>query len=349
MNDSLKFRSAWDAVCRSQAVAEFTPEGHVLWANDLFCSSMGYELENIVDRHHSLFCEATLRNSREYPEFWDKLGAGNYDEGTYRRVRRDGSPIYLRATYNPVFDEEGNCDRILKIAADVTGEFEAAADTAGKTEAFNRSYAVIEFGLDGTILSANSNFLDLMGYRLDDVVGKHHRIFCENAYASSAEYARFWEQLGQGRFEAGLYCRKRRDGGDVWLQATYKPVMNAEGKPVKVVKLATDVTYQIGLEREAKDALEDSRTLEARIGQQNQRLEETMREVANIVSTIDGIANQTTMLALNATIEAAHAGENGRGFAVVASEVKKLAQDTRDATTQAAQMIKGSKRARLVA
>ncbi|MFK4004264.1 methyl-accepting chemotaxis protein [Qipengyuania sp. NPDC077563] len=349
MNETLKFRSAWDAVCRSQAVAEFTPGGHVLWANDLFCYAMDYDLDDIVDRHHSMFCETALRNSEDYRLFWEKLGKGNYDEGTYRRVRRDGSAIYLRATYNPVFDENGQCDRILKIAADVTSEFEEAADTAGKTQAFDRSYAVIEFGLDGTILSANTNFLDLMGYRLEDVVGKHHRIFCEHSHAASAEYARFWEQLGQGRFDAGLYCRKRRDGSNVWLQATYNPVMNADGKPVKVVKLATDVTYQIGLEREAKDALEDSRTLEARIGQQNQRLEETMREVANIVSTIDAIANQTTMLALNATIEAAHAGENGRGFAVVASEVKKLAQDTRDATTQAARMIKGSGRKELAA
>ncbi|MBX7534384.1 PAS domain-containing methyl-accepting chemotaxis protein [Qipengyuania sp. GH1] len=349
MNETLKFRSAWDAVCRSQAVAEFTPGGHVLWANDLFCYAMDYDLDDIVDRHHSMFCETALRNSEDYRLFWEKLGKGNYDEGTYRRVRRDGSAIYLRATYNPVFDENGQCDRILKIAADVTSEFEEAADTAGKTQAFDRSYAVIEFGLDGTILSANTNFLELMGYRLEDVVGKHHRIFCEHGHAASAEYARFWEQLGQGRFDAGLYCRKRRDGSNVWLQATYNPVMNADGKPVKVVKLATDVTYQIGLEREAKDALEDSRTLEARIGQQNQRLEETMREVANIVSTIDAIANQTTMLALNATIEAAHAGENGRGFAVVASEVKKLAQDTRDATTQAARMIKGSGRKELAA
>lgn len=346
LDDSLKFRSAWDALCRSQAVIEFDPGGQIIWANAIFCDAMGYPLDQIVGRHHAIFCEDTLSASPDYRAFWAKLGGGNYDEGVYRRLRRDGSPIYLRATYNPVFDDDGKCARVLKIATDVTREFEAAADTAGKTQAFDRSYAMIEFGLDGTVLDANENFLRLLDFRRDDVVGQHHRMFCDPVHAASEDYAQFWRELGRGRFDSGVYCRKRRDGGDVWLQATYNPVMDAEGRPQKVVKLATDVTYQVGLEQEANQALAESRRLEAAMGEQKTVLERAMKDVSRIVATIDGIANQTTMLALNATIEAAHAGENGRGFAVVAGEVKKLAQDTREATMQAAHMIKRTESAK---
>lgn len=340
MDRDNKYQAAWEAVCRSQAVIEFTPSGQVIWANDLFCSAMGYQLDEIIDQHHKVFCLSAETASPKYHAFWEKLGDGNFDEGTYRRVRKDGSDIYLRATYNPVFDEDGCCTRVLKIAADVTREFQLSADTAGKTEAFDRSYAVIEFDLEGIVLDANENFLSLMGYRPDDVVGKHHRMFCEQRYSSSEEYRSFWCRLAQGKFEKGVFCRKRRDGGDVWLQATYNPVLDESGRPLKVVKLATDVTYQVGLEAEAKDSLEESRKLEAIVSEQKAKLEETVKDISQIVSTIDGIATQTTMLALNATIEAAHAGDNGRGFAVVASEVKKLALDTREATTHAAQMIK---------
>lgn len=340
MEEASRYRSAWDAVCRSQSVIEFTPDGYVIWANSLFLSATGYTLDEIVGKHHAMFCDTSISNTQTYREFWAKLGAGNYDEGTYRRRRCDGTPIYLRATYNPVFDENGRCERVLKIAADVTMESVQAADTAGKTQAFDRSYAVIEFDLQGRILDANDNFLRLMGYERTAVIGKHHRIFCHSSHAQSEEYALFWQQLSEGKFDAGVYCRKARDGSDVWLQATYNPVIDADGSPVKVVKLATDISYQVGLEREAKEALEESQRLEIAIGEQNGRLEQTLRELGTIVSTIDMIADQTTMLALNATIEAAHAGEEGRGFAVVASEVKKLAQDTREATTLASNMMK---------
>ena len=344
MEDTRKLKSAWDAVCRSQAVAEFSPDGELLWANDLFCDAMGYALADIVGAHHRIFCDPVLAGSDDYRRFWEKLGRGTYDEGTYRRLRRDGSPVFLHATYNPVFDDTGRCDRVLKIASDVTREAMAAADTAGKTEAFDRSYAVIEFDLAGHVLSANDNFLELMGYAGREVVGKHHRMFCADDHALSSEYREFWEKLGRGRFDAGVYSRRRKDGSEVWLQATYNPVMDADGVPIKIVKLATDITYQVTLEREAQKALSESRHLEAAISQQNLRLEATMKELAGIVSTINGIADQTTMLALNATIEAAHAGDHGRGFSVVASEVKLLAQHTRDATTRAAQMMHETER-----
>ena len=185
-------------------------------------------------------------------------------------------------------------------------------------DAICRSQAVIKFSPDGRILWANDVFLSVMGYRLDELVGEHHRIFCDEAYAASSEYSEFWRKLGSGRFDAGEYQRLAKNGQAVWLQATYNPVFDAQGRVEHILKIASDTTLSKSLMAE---------------------LEVTVGKLANIVSTIGGIANQTNLLALNATIEVARAGEAGKGFAVVAAEVKRLAQDTRLATDRAAAMI----------
>ncbi|CAM5287177.1 Methyl-accepting chemotaxis protein OS=Sphingobium scionense OX=1404341 GN=GGQ90_002991 PE=3 SV=1 [Sphingobium scionense] len=188
-------------------------------------------------------------------------------------------------------------------------------------DAICRSQAVIEFAPDGTILWANDLFLATMGYALGEIVGRHHRIFCDEGQARSAAYAALWEKLGQGDFDAGEYRRLGKNGQEVWLQATYNPVFNAEGRVERILKIATDTT--------------PSKILRA-------ELKSTVDGLVDIVDTISGIANQTNLLALNATIEAARAGEAGRGFAVVAAEVKKLAGDTRAATDRARAMVVAS-------
>lgn len=188
-------------------------------------------------------------------------------------------------------------------------------------DAICRSQAVIEFAPDGAILWANDLFLATMGYALGEIVGRHHRIFCDEGQARSAAYAALWEKLGQGDFDAGEYRRLGKNGQEVWLQATYNPVFNAEGRVERILKIATDTT--------------PSKILRA-------ELKSTVDGLVDIVDTISGIANQTNLLALNATIEAARAGEAGRGFAVVAAEVKKLAGDTRAATDRARAMVVAS-------
>jgi len=185
--------------------------------------------------------------------------------------------------------------------------------------AISRSQAVIEFAPSGVILDVNPMFCDLLGYRRDALIGQHHRIFCDPAYAASAEYAAFWRKLGSGDFDSGEYCRRTATGRPIWLQATYNPVFGDDGRPERILKIASDVS-------EAK--------------RMSDRLANTMSELDSIVRTIDDIARQTNLLALNATIEAARAGDAGRGFAVVATEVKKLANDTRVATDRAAAMMR---------
>lgn len=339
MYRSEQSEAVWQAVCRSAAVAEFDPAGHVVWANPLFCAMLGYRLQEIVGRHHRMFCTPVDSASPSYQSFWRDLATGQFAAGEFKRMRRDGREVRLQATYNPILDDAGAVLRIVKIASDVSAVRRQDAERAAHIAALDRSQVVIEFTLDGTILSANGNFLTLMGYRADEIVGRHHRMFCHPDHVRSRDYVDFWTKLGAGRFDSGLYHRLGAGGRDVWVQATYNPVLGADGRPLKIVKIASDVTQRVRLEREAVVRLEEGRAFQATLEHQACAMQDTMAHLGAIVAAIGNIATQTKLLALNATIEAARAGDAGRGFAVVAAEVNKLAGDTRLATERAAEMM----------
>jgi methyl-accepting chemotaxis protein len=340
-DDSPRGDAAWDAICRSQGVVEFALDGTILWANDQFLAVLGYALHEIQGRHHRIFCTPDQVVTADYAAFWRKLGAGAFDAGIYRRIGKGGREIWLRATYNPFFDASGQPTKIVKFATDVTENVESQAETQGRIAAIDRSQAVVEFDLQGNILHANANFLSTFGYARADLVGRHHAVLCDEATVASAEYREFWARLARGDFHSGRYLRLGRDRRTIWIQATYNPILDAGGTPIKIVKFATDVTHQTGLEQEVKARLRDAQRFQSELEEQRDALSSTMDELAGIVATIGNIANQTNLLSLNATIEAARAGDAGRGFAVVASEVKKLAADTRAATERAAHMMQG--------
>ena len=334
-----EFEARSVAMNRSQAVIEFALDGTVLTANDNFLATMGYTLDEVVGQHHRIFCDPDHVRSPEYAAFWQRLSQGDFNAGVYRRMAKDGHDIWLQATYNPILDPDGRPLKIVKFAMDITDTKERAAEHEGRKNAIDKSQAVVEFDLQGTILNANGNFLAAMGYRHDELVGRHHSSLCEPAEALSPGYADFWKRLGRGEFDAGRYRRVGHDGRDVWIQATYNPILDAEGRPRKVVKIASDISRQVALEREVQERLDEGRRLQADLQRGNDQLKATMEELAGIVTSISAIAAQTKLLALNATIEAARAGEAGRGFAVVAGEVKKLAGETRSATDRAAGMM----------
>lgn len=202
-----------------------------------------------------------------------------------------------------------------------------------------RSQAVIEFTIEGQITWANDLFLQIVGYRSEELVGRHHRLLCLDGQADTPAYTAFSRKLASGTFDQGEYQSRSARGEEVWLQATYTPVLNAGGQPERVLKIATDITRRVILEREVKAHLTQSRVSGATLTERGAALKETMAQVAEIVSAISSIAKQTNLLALNATLEAVRAGDAGRGFAVVASEVKKLARDTHDAAGRAALLV----------
>ncbi|REL35465.1 methyl-accepting chemotaxis protein [Thalassotalea euphylliae] len=233
-----------DALNKVQAVIEFTLDGTIVTANDNFLNAMGYTLEEVVGKHHSMFAEAGYANTAEYAAFWQQLNQGEFVTGEFKRIGKDGQPVWIQASYNPIFNEEGKATGVVKFATDITEQKIAAANFQGQIDAISKSQAVIEFNMDGTIITANDNFLNAMGYSLVEVQGKHHSIFADPEYANSLEYKLFWEKLGRGEFEAGEYRRVGKNGKEVWIQASYNPILDMEGKPFKVVKYASDITAQ---------------------------------------------------------------------------------------------------------
>ncbi len=233
------------ALDRAQAVIEFELDGTIITANENFLVATGYTLEEIVGQHHSLFVKPEVAASEEYKLFWQQLREGEFKTAEFQRINKNGDDIWLQAIYNPVVDRGGTPLKVVKFASDITERKIRNSDFRGKIEALNKAQAIIEFELDGTIITANQNFLDAVGYSLNEIQGKHHRIFVEQSHHGSSEYAAFWKDLAAGAFQSDEYKRVDKDGNDLWLQATYNPIYGPDGKPFKVVKFASDITETV--------------------------------------------------------------------------------------------------------
>ena len=264
------YEGRMDAISKAQAVIEFGLDGTILGANDNFLKCVGYTLEEIEGRHHRIFCAADYAQSEQYAQFWKKLGRGEFDAGEYKRVARDGREIWLSASYNPIFDTEGRPFKVVKFASDITALKMRNAEYEGKVSAIGKAQAVIEFDMQGKVLDANDNFLAVMGYELADIQGEHHRMFCEAEYAGSSDYKKFWQKLNRGEFDSGRYKRIGNDGKVVWIQATYNPILDLNGKPYKVVKFAIDISEQVNLEN----------SIQARAASDNRKVDALLASVA---------------------------------------------------------------------
>jgi len=241
------------AIGKAQAVIEFSLGGVILDANENFLGALGYTLDEIRGQHHSMFVAPAERGSPEYRAFWEKLGRGEYDAGQYKRIGKGGREVWIQASYNPILDGAGKPFKVVKYATDITAQKLATANFEGQIAAINKAQAVIEFSTDGVILDANENFLKTLGYALSEVKGQHHGMFVEPEFRGSHEYRAFWEQLGRGQYDAGQYKRIGKGGRVVWIQASYNPILDLNGKPCKVVKYATDITEQRGVAERVKE------------------------------------------------------------------------------------------------
>ena len=255
--------SRLEAINRSNALIYFDLNGVILGVNAIFLEAMGYganEHEEIIGKHHSIFICEDYSKSLEYEKFWDILRSGKFYKGEFERVKRDGTLINLQATYNPIFDESGKITKIMKVATDIT----AIVDSKKQLEAINRSTASITFNIDGFILDANSIFLETMGYKSKEknqIVGKHHSIFVNYEYSKSDDYKIFWDTLKSGKLFEGIFERKKVDGGIIYLQATYNPILDSKGNVTSIIKIATDVTENV-LSKNKIEALSNNLQLE---------------------------------------------------------------------------------------
>ncbi|MBC7279905.1 methyl-accepting chemotaxis protein [Hoeflea sp.] len=248
-------KAVLEAVSKSHAIIEFDLKGNILTANENFCQAMGYELSEIKGKHHSIFIEPAEVGSETYKSFWKNLGEGRFDRAQYKRIGKGGKEVWIEASYNPVF-KGGKPHKVVKFATDITAAKLKSAEDAGKITAISRAQAMIEFDLDGTIITANENFLGTLGYSLAEVQGKHHRLFCEPSYTQGAEYAEFWKKLNRGEFIASEFLRIGKGGRQVHIQASYNPIFDAHGRVFKVVKFANDVTQRVKNVHSLSDGLE---------------------------------------------------------------------------------------------
>jgi methyl-accepting chemotaxis protein len=318
------------ALRRSLAVIEFELDGTIRDANENFLRVVGYAAADVIGRHHSMFVDAAYARSSEYQRFWAELGSGRPMVAEFKRLAKGGRSVWIQASYNPVVDASGRIYKVIKVASDVTEQKVKTADHESQLQALGKAQAVIEFTLDGTILAANDNFLHAMGYGLEEIKGRKHAMFVDPAYARTAEYQKFWAELGGGQFKSSEFKRFGKGGREVWIQAAYNPVTDASGVPYKVVKFATDIT-----EVKRRTAMEvSSRLAEA---------SSTLLHAANQVA-----AGSTQTVAQSMAV--AGAAEQMRGnVASVAAASEELATSVREIARNASDSARTARSAKELA
>ncbi|WP_377806499.1 PAS domain S-box protein [Azospirillum sp. A29] len=310
---------------RFQAVIELDLNGNIITANEKFLRAFGYTLPELQGKHHSIFVDETEKVSGEDRRFWEALNRGEDQTAEYLRFGKGGRKVWIQAIYNLILGRAGHLLKIVGFATDITQQKLKTADHQGHMDAVHKSQAVIQFKMDGTIVEANENFLRVFGYDLPEIQGRHHRMFVEPAFRDTADYCRFWEALKRGEFQAAEYKRLGKGGREVWIQATYNPVLDPVGKPLKIVKLATDITPQVQ-ERLRRAALQ-------------KEVDISLGEVIGAVLTANeqatGVAGASALISSNVQAAAIGAEELAASIGEIGRRMSDAALVTEQAVEQA--------------
>jgi len=325
--ENLVYAGQTAAISKAQAVIEFQLDGTIVTANDNFLNTLGYRLEEIQGKHHSMFADELYARSNDYKEFWAKLNRAEYVAGEFKRIGKGGKEVWILASYNPILDANGKPFKVVKFAMDITEQKLQNADFSGQLEAIGKSQAVIEFQMDGTIITANDNFLNTLGYRLPDVKGQHHRLFVEDAYGRSNDYKEFWAKLNRGEYISDEFKRLGKGGKEIWIQASYNPILDLNGKPFKVVKYATDVTQRVKDEVTKREVMAQVIESAAQFTEGSRLIAESSQSLANGAQTQSSAVEEmsASIEELTRSIEAVK--ENAGKADTVAKDTNKLAED----------------------
>jgi methyl-accepting chemotaxis protein len=322
-----------DAIGKVMGVITFDLKGNITDVNDAFAAVTGYSKQEIIGQHHSLFVEPAYKSSAEYKQFWEKLGNGKAEEGQYKRVGKGGKEIWLQASYNPIFDAAGKPFKVVKYATDITADKLKNADSSGQIDAIGKVMGVITFDLSGKITDVNDNFAAVTGYSKSEIIGQHHSMFVEAAYKNSPEYQQFWADLGKGKADQGQYKRIGKGGKEVWLQASYNPILNSDGKPFKVVKYATDITAKVAEADSMKQAVHETAEVVAatKSGDLTQRIvtDNKQGEIKTLCEGVNTIVDEMTEILSSVKVA-------GEAISTAASQISQGNNDLSQRTEEQA-------------
>ncbi len=286
------------AIRNAQSVIEMDIQGIISNVNAIFCKKTGYTKEEIIGKHHSVLLTEKDKSSQDYKNFWSQLSRGETVAGEFKRIGKNGNEIWLSANYNPILDLNGKPFKVVKYGNEITQAKKISADNDGQLLSINRAFGSIEFTLEGIITKVNHNFASLTGYTESELIGKHHSTFISSAYKQSAEYAQFWQKLKSGEFDSHIYQRFGKNGQEIWLNASYNPIMDENGKPYKVVKFAVDVTAQKLAETTLQHAVEETKNVieAAKSGDISNRisLEDKTGAIASLCEGVNALLENMT-------------------------------------------------------